>query len=180
MIPLSSPVHAAPSGIAQAQLTWSRICHGRTHELRQDHVVVGTVQKPRFWSSIYLADTIGGHWKFQRMGFFYTRAEILDAATGQTVAQFKQEWGSGGVLTFADGQTFSLKSTGWLHLVWRVTGESGQPVLELRAREKTVDVVAPAPADDSRLSLLILFTLYRMLQADEDATSGAVVAAVIS
>lgn len=176
MIPLSLPVHSAPSGgIAQSQLTWSRTSHGRIHELRQNHIVVGTVQKPRFWSSIYLADTVGGHWKFQRVGFFYTRAEILDAATGQTVAQFKQGWGNGGSLTFAGGQTFSLKNSGWLHPVWRITTEDARLVLELHAREKTVDLVASAPADNGRLSLLILFTLYRMLQADEDAAAAAAV-----
>jgi len=67
-----------------------------------------------------------------------------------------------------------------LRPVWGITTQNGQPLFELHTREKTVDVVAPALADHDRLSLLILFTLYRMLQADEDATSGAAVAAVIS
>jgi len=179
MIPLSKPVPSAVSGgIAQAQITWSRVAYGRRHEVKQNQQVVGTLQKPSFRSTNYLADSTGGHWRFRRAGFLCSGAEILDAASEQPIAQFKSAWGNGGALTFSDGQTFLVKSSGWWRPVWIVTTESGRPVVQVRTREKTVELDGSVAANDGRVSLLILFALYRMLQAEEEAASAVLVAAV--
>ena len=50
--------------------------------------------------------------------------------------------------------------------------------MQVDVREKTVELTANAAVPESRLSLLMMFTLYRILQAEEDAASAAVVAAV--
>jgi hypothetical protein len=50
-------------------------------------------------------------------------------------------------------------------------------VLEVHTREKTVDVAPGSAIAASRLSLLMMFVWYRVLQAEEDA-AGAVVAAI--
>lgn len=178
MIPLPKPVSALSGGVAQPQITWSRVAYGRRHEVKQNQQVVGTLQKLSFWSTNYLADSSGGHWRFQRAGLFASGAEILDAASEQPIAQFKSDWGNRGTLTFSDGQTFLVKASGWWRPVWIVTTESGRPVVQVRTREKTVELDASAAADGGRVSLLILFALYRMLQAAEDAASAVLVAAV--
>jgi hypothetical protein len=178
MIPLPKPVSSAVSGgFAQPQITWSRVAYGRRCEVKKNQQVVGTLQKPSFWSTNYLADSTGGHWLFRRAGFLCSGAEILDAATEQQIAQFKSDWSNGGTLTFSDGQTFLVKSSGWWRPVWMVT-ESGRPVVQVRIREMTVELDASAAANDGRVSLLILFTFYRMLQAEEDAASAVLVAAI--
>ena len=62
--------------------------------------------------------------------------------------------------------------------MWTLSTDSGQPVLHLHAREQSVDLASVSAMPQERLSLLILFALYRVLQAEEDAAAGAVVAAV--
>jgi hypothetical protein len=176
MIPLNSAIASANSGA----LTWTRISSNRRHELRMNGEVVGELTRPSFWSQKFVAETKAGRWTFRRGGFLCTGAEALDEASGQVVASFKGNWGSGGVLTFADGQAFRFTCKGWWRPVWTIATEGGQPVLLLHTREKTVELAAGASLPDGRLSLLIMFAWYRKLQADEDAASAAVTAAVVA
>ena len=170
MIPLSSAISSG--------LTWSKLpCH-HGYELNLNGEAVGSLRRTSFWSSKYLAETQSGQWTFRRGGCFGTGAQILDSNSQHQIATFKSKWGNGGALTFADGQTFHLQCRGWWRPVWSVIAESGEPLLRLHVREKTVDVPAASPAPDGRLALLILFTRYRVLQAEEDAASAATVAVI--
>ena len=168
MIPISS--------IVSGSLTGSKISGCKGYELRLNNDAVATLQKVSFWSSTYRAETQNGQWTFRRAGFVCSGAEIVDASQ-QTIAALKSAWGSGGTLTFADGQTFRIQCEGWWRPVWSVIAESGQPVLRLHRRERTVELSPTAAMDDSRLALLIAFTWYRVLQAEEDAAAAVVVAA---
>ena len=170
MIPLSSAVSGG--------LTWSKLPRHQGYELTLNGDVVGTLQRPSCWSAKSLAESEAGHWMFRRAGFLGTGAEIVDSASQQPVATFKSAWSGAGLLTFADGQTFPFECKGWWHPVWSVTTESGQPVARLHVREKTVQLPEGAPVPGSRLSLLILFAWYRVLQAEEDAASAAAVAMI--
>jgi hypothetical protein len=168
MIPLSSAISSG--------LTWSNIARNGGYELRLNCEVVGTLRRPGFFSSSFLAETQEGHWRFCRRGLLGAGSKILDSASQQQIATFESVWGGGGgALTFADGQTFRLECKGWWHPVWSVIGEEGQPILHLHTREKTVDLPTSVAVPQSRLSLLIMFTWYRVLQAKEDAASAAMV-----
>lgn len=170
MIPASTPLSSADSGrLSWTGLTWSKSTWGRRFEFQRNGEVVGVLERPSFWSSNFLGVVDGGRWTFRRAGCWGTRAEILDADTEQPVAQFKKEWGGPGALTFTDGQTFYLMSSGWWRPVWSLTTESGEFVLDLRPRQKTVKLPASlSPTIDTRLSLLIMFVLYRAQQVEED------------
>ena len=170
MIPFSSGV--------SGRLIWSKIPHTRNYELKLSDEIMGTLVRPSCWSSKFLADTPDGHWIFRRGGFLGTGAEIAGADSAEPVATFKSNWSAGGTLLFADGQTFHLRCKGWWRQVWTVTTEDGQLVLQLHAREKTVEVGTNAAVPSLRLSLLTMFTWYRVLQADEDAATAAAVAVV--
>ncbi|MGO9087298.1 MAG: hypothetical protein ACLQBK_18925 [Candidatus Sulfotelmatobacter sp.] len=172
MIPLSSAISSG--------LTWSKIPRGRGYQLKLKDELVGTLRHPSFWSSSFVADTQDGCWTFRRAGFLGTRAEIVDPASEQSIATFRACWGAGGTLTFADGQTFRLECKGWWRPVWSATTESGRPVLHVHTREKTVELPAGAGVPDSRLSLLVMFAWYRVLQAEEDAASAATVAVIVA
>jgi hypothetical protein len=172
MIPLSSAISSG--------LSWAKLPRGRGYELRWDGEVVGTLHRPSFWCTKFLAESQDGQWTFRRGGFLGTGSEIVDSASDQPIATFKSSWGSGGILTFADGQVFHLECKGWWRPVWSVKTETGVPVLQLHSREKTVDLPTGAAVNDGRRSLLILFAWYRMLQAEEDAASAAVMVAAIS
>jgi hypothetical protein len=169
MIPLSS----ATSG----GLTWSRLSRTRSYELKVNDQVVGTLQHPSFWSSSFVAESQSGRWIFRRGGWFGAGSEILDSSSQQQLATFKSVWGGSGTLTFSDGQQFQLECNGWRRPVWSVVGKGGETVLRLHTREKTVDGPNVGSVPDTRLSVLIMFTWYRVLQAEEDAAATAVAAA---
>ena len=172
MIPLSAAVSSG--------LTWSRIPRSRNYQLELNGEVAGTLGHPSFWRSEFVAETEAGRWIFRREGFLGTGAEIVDAASGQPVAGFKSSWGAGGTLTFAEGEKFYLECSGWWRPVWTVTTEPGQPVLRLHTSEKTVELRQGASAAGSRLSPLVMFAWYRVLQAEEAAASAGAVVAVTS
>src|ERR1700722_18388323 len=171
MIPASTPLSTADSGVVSwTGLTWLQSGWGRRFEFQRNGQVLGVLERPNFWSSSFLGVTDGGRWKFRRAGFWGTRTEMLDADTGRPVAQFEKEWGGPGALKFYDGQTFYLRSSGWWRPVWSLTTETGEFVLDLRPRDKTVKLQASSsPTIDSRLFLLIMFVLYRVQQVEEDA-----------
>jgi hypothetical protein len=169
MIPLSTAISGG--------LTWSEISRNRSYELKLNDEVVGTLQHPRFWSSSFVAESQSGRWTFRRGGWLGAGSEILDSFSQQQIATFKSVWGGGGTLTFADGQQFQLECKGWWRPVWSVVGKGGETVLRLHTREKTVDMPNSGGVPDTRLSLLIMFTWYRVLQAEEDAAATAVAAA---
>jgi hypothetical protein len=61
-----------------------------------------------------------------------------------------------------------------------VLAETGQPVLSIQAREKTVELRNELPLSEDRLILLTVFAWHIMRQAAEDAAAAAVMAAVTS
>ncbi len=161
MIPLSIVVSSG--------FTFSRNCRG--FELKQNDKIVATIRQQSVWSSNFLAATSNENWIIRRGGFWGNKAEIVDAASQQPIAYFQSAWGGKGTLTFADGQT-----RGWWHPVWTVATETGQSLLQLHTREKVVRLHDTAALPESRLLLLVLFTLYRVRQA-EDAAAAASAAA---
>ena len=172
MIPLSSAISRG--------LTWSKLSCNRSYELKSNDEVVGTLRRPSYWSSNFLAETEGGHWMFRRGGWLGAGAQILDSTSQREVANFKGNWAGGGTLTFADGQTFHLECKGWWHPVWSVKGMGGETLLRIHTREEAVEVPGAVPATDERLALLIMFMWYRVLQAEEDAATAASAAVIAS
>ena len=169
MIPLSS---ATSSG-----LTWSKVS-SRKFELNRSGQVMGTLERPSFWSNTFQAETQGGRWIFRRVGCLGGRSEIRDSQAEQQIANFKAAWGGrGGSLIFADGQTFHLECKGWWRPVWTVTANVGELLVRLQRREKTVELPRTTTVPESRLALLVMFTWYHILQSEEDAAMAVVIAA---
>lgn len=171
MIPLSAEVSGT--------LTWTKISC-RSYELKLNNEVVGTLNRPSFWSLTFLAETHEGRSIFRRGGFWGTGSEIVDAASNQQIATYRPAWGGKGSLRFADGQSFYVGCKGLWRPVWNVTSEAGQTVLALHRREKTVELPSRAAVPAGRLALLVMFAWYCMLRAEEDAASAASVAAVVA
>ena len=148
----------------------------RGFELKHDGKSVATLKRPKVWSADFMVESAGESWVIRRSGFWGNRGDIVDGASQQKIAAFKWGWGGKGTLTFADGQTFHVLTRGCWHPIWSVTTEAGQSVLKLHTREKSVEVrEGPAlPAD--RLLVLMLFTLYRVRQAEEAAAAAAAAA----
>ncbi|HVI07819.1 MAG TPA: hypothetical protein VND65_05945 [Candidatus Binatia bacterium] len=177
MIPLSPAASGDPAwGDGSANLprtiNWIRT---RKSELALSGEATGTLHKASFWSECYWAETPAGRWKFRRAGFLMSGAEIVDEVSGQTVAIYKAGWGRKGVLTFTDGEMYELSASGLLRPVWAVTTGDGEQLMRLHSRSRTAELSA-ATERNRRTALLLLFALYRMLQAQEDASSAVLVA----
>jgi hypothetical protein len=186
MIRLSSS-SSATSGAISGTLTWSKIPRSRDYELQLNGETAGTLRRPGWFETSFLAETPDGQWTFRRGGCFGGGSEIFssnsDSVSRQLIASFKSSWGTGGgTLTFADGQTFQLRCEGWWRPVWSVIGQSGETLLRLQVRERMVEVPSGAGSGEAvpenRLLLLIMFAFYRVLQAEEDAATAVMVAGV--
>jgi hypothetical protein len=176
MIPISSASsNRAIPGATSNRLTWTKGQRSRSYELKLNGEVVGTLERPSFWSCSYEVETADGRWTFRQADCF-GGAEIVDESSQQTIATLKSSWGSGGgTLTFADGQEFELRSKGFWRAVWTVTQGDANPVLRFHAGEGTLELFAGAAMLKGRLSLLATFTYYLVLKMREEA---AVLAAI--
>ena len=173
MIPISSAISGG--------LVWSKTPYKRGYELKRNGEVVGTLQRKRFWSSEFQAESAHGSWNFRRTGCFHTGTEIVDSNSGTRIAILKPNWSGGGTLDFSDGLSFRLTSKGFWRPVWTVlAGDSGQPVLSIHSREKTVDLPRELHLSEDRLILLAIFAWHIMRQAAEEAAAAAVVVAATS
>jgi hypothetical protein len=167
-----------PNPSASIRFTWSKIPHSRDYELRRNDVVVGTLRHPSIWSSSFVAQTEQGNWTFRRAGYCGTSAEILDSASEKPIATLKYFWGGKRVLTFSDVQAFQLECKGWWHPTWTIARHDGMPVARIPARSNQVEITRPNGVPDDRLTLLIMFAWYQVLQVEENASTAATVAVV--
>lgn len=165
-----------PTTVVSGTYSWSRLPRHQGYELKLSGELAGTMRRPSIWKSHFEAETAAGKWIFHRSGFLGTGAEIVDAASSQPIASFSSAWADRGILTFSDGQTFIFHCKGLWHPTWSVKSQSDQDVLLLHTREKTAEVFASESLPETRRILLIMFTLYRVLQAEEDAASAAMIA----
>ena len=168
MIPLSS--------FTRSTFRWSNLPKNQGCELRRGGEVVGRLARPSFWSSNYEAISGNRRWAFHRSGFWGNCAEIFESDSRQAIATFECSFGGRGSLSFADAQKFDFVCHGVWRPVWSVMREDGEQVLALHSREQFVDVNPECGVSESRISLLALFALYRVRQAEEDAASAAIVA----
>ena len=81
------------------------------------------------------------------------------------------------MLRFSDGQTLAVECKGFCHPTWTLRSQAGEAIVWLQAREKIAAVDSQVILPDGRLRLLVLFMLYRLGQAEEDAAAVAVAAA---
>jgi len=170
-------VFMIPPATGQSPYSWSKIPCNRGYELKQNGELVGTLERPSMWSAIFIATTAGAKWIFRRSGFWRDGTSIFEAGSEQPIAVFKGTWPNRGVLRFSDGQTLTIECKGFFHPTWTLRSETGEAILRLQARERIAAVDSQVMLPDRRLSLLVLFMLYRLGQAEEDAAAVAVAAA---
>lgn len=173
MIPFSSA--------ASSEFTWSKLAWNRGYEVRLKGTTVGALRRKSLWSSNYEATTLDGVFTFRR-NCWGTKAEIVDSTSQQRIALFESSWRGPSTLTFADGQRFDIQRKCCWRPQWSVAQETGQTVLSLNMRERTADAALDTSVEARRLALLVMFVLYRIRQAEEDAASAitATVAVVAS
>lgn len=172
MIPISSAISGG--------LVWSKTPCKRGYKLNRSREIVGSLQRTSYWSSEFQAESAYGSWKFRRAGCFRTGTEIADSNSDTRIAILKPNWSGGGTLYFSDGPTFRLTSKGFWRPVWTVLADSGQPVLRIHSREKTVELPRESHLSEGRLILLAIFAWHIIQQASEDAASAAAAVAATS
>ena len=166
-----------PSAISSG-ITWTSLPKNRGYEIHQQGEVIGTLLSPGPVSSDFLVETCQGKWIFRRSGLMGASAQILEMETQRPIATFRSSWRLLGMLTFADGGVFHLQCKGVWHPVWSITDENRETALSLHVQERIVENRNVPGISEERQLLLAMFALYRVLQAEEDAASAAIVAMV--
>ena len=167
-----------PATPALPSASWIKLPKNQGYELHWKNGLNGTLRHPTIGSSSFLAISTQGNWTFRRVGWLGASAEISDSFSQQRIATFKSAWGGSGTLSFAGGEKFHFECKGIWHPVWRVTDEAGRLLVSLHSREESVELASGEGVPESRSFLLAMFALYRLLTAEEDAASAAIVAAV--
>ena len=165
-----------PTAPAVASASWIKLPKNQGYELHWTNGLIGTLRHPTMFSSSFLATSSQGNWTFRRVGLLGASAEITDSFSQQRIATFKSAWGGSGALRFADGELFHVECKGIWHPVWMLTDESRHPLLWLHSKEGTVELAAGQTVSEPRLFQLAMFALYRLLTAEEDAASAAMIA----
>jgi hypothetical protein len=170
-----SEVFMIPTAAAvSSRFTFS--ANWRGFELKQNDSTIATLKRLGLWSSDFIATAPNQSWIIRRGGFWGNKGEIRDAISQQQIAVFKWGWGSKGSILFADGEAFLIVTRGCWHPVWTVVTQAGGRVLELHTREKSVEIDPRTAVANERLSILILFTLYRVRQSEEAAAAASAAA----
>ena len=167
-----------PASSVPIALTWTSLPNNRGYEIWQQDEVIGTLLRPGPTSSDFRAEAGRGKWIFRRSGFLGSGATVFEMQTQQPIATFRSSWRMQGVLSFADGVVFHVECKGMRRPVWSISNKNHETVFELHAHEKIIGNRMIAGISEERLMLLAMFALYRVLQAEEDAASAAIVAVV--
>lgn len=166
-----------PIPAVSTRFTWCKLPHNQGCELSLNGEFAGSLRHPTMSSSTCEAATPACSWTFLRTGFWGTGTEIVESASRQPIATFKPAWNNRGTLIFTDGQNFSIECKGIWHPTWTTKSMSGEVVAALHTRERTAEIASGTSLDAHRQLLLLIFMLYRVLQAEEDAAIVAVAAA---
>ena len=167
----------SPSAVS-SDFSWTSLPRNHGYEIRQQGEVTGTLLRPGPTSCDFLAETGQGKWIFRRSGFLGTNAAILEMETHRIVATFSPSWRMQGVLSFVDGTVFHVECKGVWHPVWSISRDNREVILSLHAQEQIIERRALPDISEERFMILAMFALSRILQAEEDAASAAIVAVV--
>jgi hypothetical protein len=163
----------APSLATPVHLTWIKSNVKGRYELTSNGPILGSLQRVGFWKSTSRAEFNNQSWSFQRSGLSST--QILQQPGDRPIARFTANWLGGGMLTFVDGRKFKLTTKGFFRPVWSWTDDQGYTLLDVTPHNKSVVLVGNV---DSYLPVLIMFSWHQILQANDEATTMAMSAAV--
>ncbi len=151
----------------------------RYHELSIDNQRVATLNFDKNWGgSLATAACEFGVWTLKRNGFLSPRITLRAQGAETDLAVFEPKWTGGGMLRFAAGRAYELKSLSMWGGDWAFVDERGAHLLTLHgphgmvrnSGEITADLAA---ADAPTLYLLAIIAWYVNLLMAEDAAACA-------
>ena len=154
-------------------------CRRPEYELWADDEVVAALR----WQgdSLAVAETVEGHWSFERPGFRRSRVSVREVGSGTEIATFGSGWTGGGTLEMSWGGRFHWSAANFWRSrwVWRRTG--GTQLARFASRQGLVKIegrveIQSAALDLPELDLLVALGWYLMVMRARDSTSDAVAA----
>lgn len=150
----------------------------QAYELRADNELVGTLQWPKAFGSLCVAETADGAWTFNRQGFFKPRVTARVLGSEQDVLVYTPTWtGMNARIEHRDGREFYLQGANWwdnrFTLVQKPTQAEDVALLAVminfRFLRGSADVVIqPQLVQMEDASLLALFSCYLAALAVDD------------
>lgn len=147
------------------------------YELRAGEALHATLRFPSAFKTTALAESAEGRWTFDRTGLWRPRATVQGQDGGRQLAELRYGFRRlGGILTLADGGTFSTRSNGWMTR-YDIKTPDGAPVVSLRRIRvflrfsAIVDVPAPATVLQDH-PWLVAFGCYLTVLAQWDSAAA--------
>jgi len=171
-----------PLPLNASQYRWCKLPSGRFYSLVAGGETFGSLDFAANSGSLATGITAHGVWTFKRQGFVSPRVTVCRGGTNVIMAVFHLSLTGGGDFLYAN-QQYHFIGSGWFHPRWSVT-HNGTTILlaETSDRETWIQLhpEAKEPLAPDVLSLLLLLAIYVPVLAEEDATTAAVTAAMIT
>lgn len=144
------------------------------YELRAGEELVATLRFRSSLGSFATAESADGCWTFKRVGFWQTRATVRRCNEDEDIATYKNETlSSGGLLTLADGRTFSVESNFW-QTKFDFSNEAGETLIHFKAdgllHTSSTVTVGPDAVNIPELPWMMMFGWYVIVMMRQDAT----------
>lgn len=150
----------------------------KEYELRADNQLVGTLQWPKMFRALCVAETADGAWTFRQEGLINSRVIARATDSGQDVLVYRRKWtGMLGTMEHIDGREFGMKMPGWwgdrFALVKKPPQGEDVELLSVKINftflRGSADVATqPTLAQTEDAALLAMFSCYLVLMTYEE------------
>jgi len=166
----------------------------RAFELREGNRLLGTLQFAKSWGSLATASLAGGEWTFKRTGYFRPRVTVRRQGQEADLAVCQPGgWGAGaaeGELQIAGGRCYGWRPANFWATKYAFVNVGGKALVTFKQgteenkwsnlfKFQALVEIDPSANGLEELPLLVALGWYLMiLHHDDDASAGAVVAAI--
>lgn len=152
----------------------------RAYDLRFDGEAFGKLRFEKMFGSLATAESTAGTWTFKREGFVKPRVTVRVLGSETNIGVFSQNWGGGGMVEFASGNSYEWKCSNFLGSEWKfIAGKRAVLTFRLNASLLKNGAMVSVNSTAPELDILILLGWYLMVLTAEDmaATTSAIACA---
>lgn len=176
--------------MTQAQWVQPKTFENR-YELRSGEHHFATLEFPKMFGSLAVAESSEGRWTFKRVGFFNVRITVRKEGEEADTAVFQPKWtGTQGTLAFTNGLTYLWKSANFWATQYAWMGEDDEPLILYKPgvedsaladffKVQSRVEIHPQAAQIPYLSLLVMLGWYLMILKQQDDTAAVAATASV-
>jgi hypothetical protein len=163
-------------GLIDQELKWEQPSSFKEeYELRTGEELVATLRFRSSFGSLATAESADGCWTFKRVGFWQPKVTVRQCNKDDDIATYKNEsFSSSGIVTLADGRTFSAESNFW-QTKFEFSNEAGETLIQFKAEGmlhlSSNIAIGPGAVNLPELPWMVMFGWYIMVMMRRDAAT---------